>query len=122
MYIEYLDNERYEVGEQELNDVLELNEMEWIEYYNSLPRKEYYLWDKQDEEIWKNNKESRMEYVKEEIRWWNNYIQTIKSPFLKKLYQPINEDEICLELVDVEGSRANELLENYWIRKRKGVE
>ena len=23
MYIEYLDNERYEVGEQELNDVLE---------------------------------------------------------------------------------------------------
>ena len=122
MYIEYLDNERYEVGEQEINDVLELNEMEWVEYFNSLPRKEYYAWDKQDEEIWKNNKESRMEYVKEEIRWWNNYIQTIKSPFLKKLYQPINEDEICLELVDVEGTRANELLENYWIRKRKGVE
>lgn len=119
MYIEYIDNERYEVGEQEKNDVLELNEMVWVEYYNSLPRKEYYAWDKQDEEMWKDSKESRMECVKEEIRWWNQHIQTIHSPFLKILYQPINEDEICLELVDVEGSRANELLMEYFIRQRK---
>ena len=119
MYIEYLDNERYEVGKQEINDVLELNEMEWVVYYNSLPRKDYYAWDKQDEKIYKDNKEKRMEYVKEEIQWWNKYIQTIKSPFLKKLYQPINVDEICLELVDVDGSRANELLTSYFMRKRK---
>ena len=93
--------------------------MEWVVYYNSLPRKDYYAWDKQDEKIYKDNKEKRMEYVKEEIQWWNKYIQTIKSPFLKKLYQPINVDEICLELVDVDGSRANELLTSYFMRKRK---
>ena len=56
---------------------------------------------------------------KEEIEYWNHYIQTIKSPFLKKLYQPINVDEVCLELVDIEGSRANELLMSYFIRQRK---
>ena len=120
-YIEYVNNEHYEVNEQEINDVLELYEMEWVDYYNSLPSKEYFLWDKRDEREWKNHKEQRMERVKEEIRWWNNYIQTIKSPFLKKLYQPINEDEICLELVDVEGSRANQLLTSYFMRKRKDV-
>ena len=120
-YIEYIDNEHYKVSEQEINDVLELNEMEWVSYYHSLPNKEYYIWDKQDEREWKNHKEQRMELVKEEIKWWNNYIQTIESPFLKKLYQPINEDEICLELVDVEGSRANQLLTSYFMRKRKEV-
>ena len=120
-YIEYIDNEHYKVSEQEINDVLELNEMEWVSYYNSLPNKEYYIWDKQDEREWKNHKEQRMELVKEEIKWWNNYIQTIESSFLKKLYQPINEDEICLELVDVEGSRANQLLTSYFMRKRKEV-
>ena len=120
-YIEYVNNEHYEVNEQEINDVLELYEMECVDYYNSLPSKEYYLWDKQDEREWKNHKEQRMEIVKEEIRWWNQSIQTIKSPFLKMLYQPINEDEICLELVDVEGSRANQLLTSYFMRKRKDV-
>ena len=120
-YIEYVNNEHYEVNEQEINDVLELYEMEWVDYYNSLPSKEYYLWDKQDEREWKNHKEQRMEIVKEEIRWWNQYIQTINSPFLKILYQPINEDEICLELVDVDGSRDNQLLTSYFMRKRKDV-
>lgn len=119
MYIEYVDNERYEVNEQEKNEILELYEMEWIEYYNSLPSKDFYAWDKRDEEMNKHNKEKRMEHVKEEIKYWNHYIQTIKSPFLKILYQPIDEDEICLELVDVEGSRANQLLMSYFMRKRK---
>ena len=119
MYIEYIDNEQYKVDEQEINDVLELNEMEWVNYYNSLPSKDYYAWDKRDEKMNKDNKEKRMEHVKEEIEYWNHYIQTIKSPFLKKLYQPINVDEVCLELVDIEGSRANELLMSYFIRQRK---
>ena len=120
-FIEYIDNECYEVDEQEINDVLECYEMEWVDYYNSLPDKEYLLWDKRDEREWKNHKEQRMELVKEEIDYWNQYIQSIQSPFLKILYQPINIDEICLDLVDVEGSRANKLLTSYFMRKRKEV-
>lgn len=120
-YVEYMNHKRYEVEKQEINEVLELNEMEWVDYYNSLPAKEYYTWDKRDEREWKSHKESRMKYVKEEIQWWNQYIKTVESPFLKKLYQPIKEDDVCLELVDVEGSRANELLKSYWMRKRREV-
>ena len=109
MWIEMIDGEPYVLTERELEKVLWANDLMWEEYYTSLPRKDYYGWSQQDELEWKNAKPVRMECVREEINKRNEFADSLQSPILKRLVQ-VFEDEVCLELVDVEGSRAYELL------------
>ena len=109
MWIEMIDGEPYVLTEEELKKVLWANNLQWEEYFKTLPRKDYYAWSQQDELDWKDAKSVRMDCVREEIKRRNEFADSLQNPILKRLVR-VNEDEVCLELVDMKESRAHELL------------
>lgn len=112
IWIEYINGEPYVLTEEELKKVLWAIDLQWEEYLKTLPRKDYYAWSQQDEREWKDAKSVRMECVREEINKRNEFADSLQNPILKRLVR-VNEDDVCLELVDVKGSRAYELLKYY---------
>ena len=115
-WIEWIDNERYIVSEEELKDVLELHAMIEHEHLISLPTRHYYAIDRQDYQEWLDCKPERMELAKKGIQLFKSKADSYQSPVVKKLFE-VNEEEICLELVDIEGTQAHEFY-CYYLRER----